>query len=351
MNDFKETLEYIEEVRNKEYVGIPFNLGEFDEVFPYIEPSRQILVFASTGLGKTQWCINRFLIEPFLFHLRTGYKLHITYAAIEMRKVDIMAQVMSHFYYLKHGDKRPKEDFLRKPDNALMQQLYRLEEDYYKFNEVVDITSEYKHPTGLYKYLKSKALANGRVIKTEEYKSIYINDTGIHQIGIIDTINSMKVEANQTRTSNIDLFSGTYSKELVDFYGFTDIILQQADKDSESNSFNFKGNRIEYKTMPSRGNLAYSKHTPDDANIVMSLYSPYAYSIKSYPFEAENKTMQYDITKWENSFRRLEISKNRDGLAPAECALYFDGKIADFKQLPKPQEFHKNPKLYDKYLK
>jgi len=351
MNDFKETLEYIEEVRNKEYVGVPFNMGTFDEVFPYIEPSRQILIFANTGIGKTQYCIRKFLIEPFLFHLKTGYKVHITYAAIEMRRVDIMAQVMSYFYYLKHDVRLPKEAFLRKPNSALMKQLYELHDDYYKFNEIVDITSEYKHPTGLYKYLKNKALANGEIKKIDQFKSEYENKTGVHQIAIIDTINSMKVEANHTRTSNIDLFSGTYSKELVDYYGYSSVILQQADKGSEVNSFNFKGNRIEYQTMPSRGSLAYSKHTPDDANIVMSLYSPFAYNIKAYPFESEKKTDLYDITKWENSFRTLTISKNRDGTAPAECSMYFDGRIAEFIQLPKAAEFHKNPELYRKYLK
>lgn len=352
MNDFKETLEYIEENRKKEYVGIPFNMGSFDEAFPYIEKSRYILIFASTGTAKTQFAIKKFLIDPFLFSLKTGYKVHITYAAVEMRRVDIMAQVISHLYYLKYNQIKPKETFIRdKPTNEMMQELYRLEEDYHKFNEIVDITDSHKFPTGLYRFAKDKCLKNGKIVKDGEFKSHYEDVTGIHQIMITDTINSLRVEQNQNRTTNIDRFSGEYCKELVDYFGMTIVNLQQADKQQDVNEFNFKGNRIEYKTLPGKSSLAYSKHTNDDANIVFDLYSPFAYGIKNYPFEG-NKEDMYDITMWGNNWRRLNISKNRDGgIVPAECAMYFNGAIADFQSLPPAKEFFKNPKLYDKYLK
>lgn len=349
MNDFKETLEYIEEVRNKEFIGIPFNMGPFDEVFPFIEKSRYILIFASTGVGKTQFSVRKFLIEPFLFAIKTGYKLHITYAAVEMRRVDIMAQAMSYFYYLKYGEIHAKEAWIRnKPGDSIMQKLYKLEEDYYKFNEIVDITETHKFPTGLYKYVKNKLLADGKIIKDGEFKSHFEESSGTHHLLITDTINALKIEQGQNQTTNIDRFSGDYCKELVDYYGVTCVNLQQADKQQDISEFNFKGNKIEFRTLPSKSSLAYSKHTNDHANIVMDLYSPYSYGIKQYPFDV-NKNEAYDITKWENNWRRLNISKNRDGDAPAECAMYFNGKIADFQYLPKPEEFVKNPKLYEKY--
>lgn len=267
-----------------------------------------------------------------------------------MRRVDIMAQTMSYFYYLKYGEIHPKEDWIRnKPSNDTMQKLYRLEEDYDRFNEIVDITDSHKFPTGLYKYVKNKLLADGKIVKDGEFKSHFEEGSGTHHLLITDTINSLKIEQGQTQTTNIDRFSGDYCKELADYYGVTCINLQQADKQQDINEYNFKGNRIEYKTIPSKSSLAYSKHTNDHANIVMDLYSPYSYNIKQYPFEGA-KDQVYDITKWENNWRRLNISKNRDGDAPAECAMYFNGKIAEFQYLPKPEEFHRNPKLYDKYL-
>lgn len=351
MNDFRETLEYIEEARTREYVGIPFNMGAFDEVFPYIEKSRYILIFASTGVGKTQFAVKKFLIDPFLFSMKTGYDVKVTYAAVEMRRVDIMAQVISYFYYLKYGEVKAKQAFIRdKPDDSIMQNLYRLEEDYERFNQIIDITDSHKYPTGLYKYVKTKCLSEGTIDKINDFKSQYVSNTNTHHILITDTINSLHIENGMNQTTNIDRYSSVYCKELVDYYGVTVVNLQQADKTQDQSEFNFKGNRIEYRTLPGKSSLAYSKHTNDDANIVMDLYSPFSYGLPQYPFE-KSKMESYDITTWKDCWRRLNISKNRDGLAPAECAMYFDGAIADFQPLPKPQDFFDNPALYDRYLK
>lgn len=349
MNNFKELLEYIDEVRNKEYVGIPFNLGGFDEIFPYIEPSRQILVYAATGIGKTQFAIKKFLIDPFLFARQTGYKLHITYFAVEMRKVDIMGQVLSYLYNKKYGEKHAKEFFIRdKPDDEIMTKLADLEAEYSAFNEMVDIVDTYKNPTGIYKHVKDKCLTEGRIVRDDEYSSHYENTNGVHQMFIVDTINSMRVESGHTKTTNIDLFSGVYSKELVDKFGCTGILIQQADKSTESNIL-YRGQRVEYATLPARGALAYSKHTPDDANVVMNLYSPFAYNIPQYPFEGRPQEV-YNIREWKNNFRRLAIEKNRDGDAPAECGMYFDGKIADFQHLPSAEVFSRTPNLIYNYI-
>lgn len=149
MNIFKDTIEYIEEQRNKEWIGIPFNMGAFDKAIPYIEPKRYYLIFAQSGVGKSKFVTHKALIDPYLFAKKTGYKLKIFYFSLEVLKEEVMAQVISHFFYLKYGEAHSKEYFLRdKPSNEIMQKVYRLEEEFASFSEIVEINDELTHPTG-----------------------------------------------------------------------------------------------------------------------------------------------------------------------------------------------------------
>ena len=80
---------------------------------------------------------------------------------------------------------------------------------------------------------------------------------------------------------------------------------------------------------PSPDGLADCKTTIRDANCGFGLFSPFKFGIKMYP-----EQNGYDITKFRNHIRFLKIMENRDGESGYYTALFFDGAISEFIELP-----------------
>lgn len=118
-------------------------------------------------------------------------------------------------------------------------------------------------------------------------------------------------------------------------------------KSSENSQFNMKGNKIEMKTLPDRTALAECKQTFNDADAVISLYSPSMYGIERYPFSGANF---WDMNVWGDNYRRVCIEKNRHGAAQFEMDVFFDGRINHFAPLPNPNPSLNSSVILNKYL-
>lgn len=62
-------------------------------------------------------------------------------------------------------------------------------------------------------------------------------------------------------------------------------------------------------------------------NTLLGISSPFKFGINSY--------FGYDITKFKDNIRFLEVCNNRDGEVGGIVALYFDGATCTFKELPR----------------
>ena len=96
------------------------------------------------------------------------------------------------------------------------------------------------------------------------------------------------------------------------------------------------------KLKPSLDGLADNKLTQRDANVILGLFSPFRHEIPKY--------MGYDIRKFQDNIRFLEIIASRHGGNGAICPLYFDGAVNYFKELPKPDDNVGLEKVY-KFMK
>jgi hypothetical protein len=105
-------------------------------------------------------------------------------------------------------------------------------------------------------------------------------------------------------------------------------------QDKEGNE-SFKLNRIK----PTSDGLADAKTTTRDANMVIGLYSPFKYGLTEYE--------GYDITKFKNHIRFMEILEDRDyGANGNICPLYFDGAVSSFSELPRADDHAEMYKVY-----
>lgn len=62
------------------------------------------------------------------------------------------------------------------------------------------------------------------------------------------------------------------------------------------------------------------------AHCVIGIFAPARYNIRAYN--------NYDITKLNDNFRSIEVLKNRIGSGYVEDALFFDGRVNEFRELP-----------------
>lgn len=70
----------------------------------------------------------------------------------------------------------------------------------------------------------------------------------------------------------------------------------------------------------------------------MGLFSPFRFALKDYE--------KYDITKFKDHIRFLEMVINRDGEMGGLCPLFFDGAVCQFDELPKPENTAELQKVY-----
>ena len=62
----------------------------------------------------------------------------------------------------------------------------------------------------------------------------------------------------------------------------------------------------------------------------MGLFSPFKHGLQEY--------LGYDITKFRDNIRFLEVLTNRDGNMGGIVALLFDGATCQFSELPRPDD-------------
>ena len=73
--------------------------------------------------------------------------------------------------------------------------------------------------------------------------------------------------------------------------------------------------------------------------MVLGLFSPFRFALKEYE--------GYDISKFKDNIRFLEMIVNRDGEMGGLCPLFFDGAVCQFEELPRPEDKNKLQQVYN----
>lgn len=125
----------------------------------------------------------------------------------------------------------------------------------------------------------------------------------------------------------------SYMVELRNRYGCTPVVIQQQSSETQGLDA-FKLNRL----RPSVSGLSDSKYTARDCNIMFGIFNPYAFEKADY--------LRYNIVKLGDNQRFLEVVVNRDGESNGVKALYFDGAVSYFNELPAPDDTAKLEEIY-----
>lgn len=339
---------------------IPTPYKRFANDFIGIEQSCYYTITSFTKGGKSQFTSYTFIYKPLLFcyYTKADIQIKILYFPLEETPERILQRFISWLlFYYSDGKIRISPRDLRSTISPVSEEILELIEsdeiqDIIKyFENHVIFPEEAANPTGIYKYCKDYAEKHGTVYtKTYKHKDEFgvvkekqtfdryeQDNPNEYRLIIIDTINLIDTERGMTTKQAMDKLSEYCAKYLRNRYHYSPIIIQQQAFEQEGNEA-FKLGRV----RPSVAGLGDSKYTSRDSNVVLGLFSPFRFSLREYE--------GYDISKFKDNIRFLEMIVNRDGEMGGLCPLFFDGAVCQFEELPRPEDSRALQKVYD-YLR
>ena len=353
MELFKRVYQNLQERRDKILNGgincVPFGLPRFEEELPGIEQGKMICVTANAKVGKTQVADYLYLFKPVFYAMQHPDKMRVKvfYFSLEMSKEEKYRQLMCHLlYYISKGKIRIDPKTLSSTANALPEEVLEIlsseeYQQYFKFfEEHVEYIDSVKNPFGLYKLCREYAKAHGtqhtKFIdiednKTHEIKSTEVDDYYIaddpdeYVIILVDHLALLSPEKGGDIREAIIKFTSDYAISLRNKYHYIPVLIQQQAAAQESND-NLKLNKLK----PTLDGLGEAKITQRDFNVILGLFSPFRHGLREYE--------GYDITKFKDNIRFLEIIASREGGGGTVCPLFFDGGVNFFRELPLPQD-------------
>lgn len=358
MNIIQRTLDKFKQRREKLLNGgvnsIPSPYIRFQDDFLGIEQGRYYVVTSGTKGAKTQFSSYTFIYHPILYAYENPDKvrLKIFYYPLEESEESIVARFMSFLLYIKSNIRVAPVDLMSSNNSRILDKkvLDLLESKEYtdilNFFEKTVIFSTSTNPSGVWFECKKYAQDNGTVhTKKQKVKGPLGETTEVdvfdyyeqsdpdeYRIIFYDHASLVNTENGKTLKQSVDKLS-EYFVILRNKYGFSPVLIQQQAFAGESLDA-FK----EKKLRPTVANLADSKYPSRDANVVLGIFSPVRHELREY--------MGYDITKFKDNIRFLEVLVNRNGCMGGMIALYFDGAVCWFKELPKPDNKAEIERVY-----
>lgn len=355
---FSRTLNTIQNKRDRLLNGkincIPWGLPRFENILPGIEKGKYYLCTANSKVGKTQitdWLFVYNVIRQIIDN-NLSIKLKIFYFTLEMSKEEKMLSAFANILYIKEGIRiSPTDLSSTKADKILPESIINIIKKYQlyfeKMQEIVEFIDDVRNPTGIYKLVRNYALSNGVIHnrKIEIKKDTFIevedyyepNDPEEYVMIIIDHISLIDTEVvnnkQLTLSESMVHLSSNYLIKLRNRFQYIPVVIQQqaaAQESVENKKYN--------KLKPTLDGLGDSKLIGRDANVILGLFSPFRHEIPEY--------MGYDITKFKDNIRFLEIIGGRNGGTGETCPLYFDGAVNYFKELPRPNEIESLQNVY-----
>lgn len=281
-------------------------------------------------------------------------KVKVLYFSLEMSAKEKYNEFLCHLLSRLdriHIDTRT----LRSVDKPCDSHIFELleSERYQKYiqayEEMVIFNDSDKNPTGINKKCRDYAMEHGHM----NYKTIMVpndldgemeekkvidpikpytqDDENEYRIIILDNAANLSLEKNcNSQRETIEKMS-KYGITLRKQLNYIFVFIQHQSQSQESTE-NFKLNR----TKPTADGMGDCKTVVRDLNCLIGLYNP-------AKFIDEDSTQElykgYNIKRLKNYCRFLEIIDDRDyGANGCYIALFFDGAISMFRELPLPTD-------------
>ena len=327
---------------------LPWPFQRFRVYIPGTEKAKYIIVTANQKIGKSKFVDYVYVYETILFVMaHPEIRAKILYFTLEIspnsKRDEFMSFLLGYLdhIYISPTDLNSVDSGKPVPDHI----LELLESERYKpyidkYDEIVTYIDDIRNPTGINKYCRDYALTHGHVNYTDETYTdsngrvcrlinkdnpYTADDEEEIRIVIVDNASNLSQESGLNKMETINKMS-KYFITLRDHLLYTIVMVQHQAQAQEGIE-----NRKMGLTKPSSDGLADCKTTSRDANLLLGIYSPFKYGVREHE--------GYDITKFKNYIRFLEVLEDRDyGAGGQICPLFFNGMSSAFRELPRPDD-------------
>ncbi len=255
MSLFDKALRNIDQGRAGGNEGLPMGFSRLVQYVPNIQQGTYYLIGAGTGVGKTAFTDQAFMYEPFDYLMNLGeetdIELDIDYFSFEIDSTVKITKGISRRLYQKYGLIADVNYILSKGRNRISDEVYKqtLAERVY-FEELekrLTIFDIPENPTGINKYLRSKAAAHGKEhfktvdtvgddgqpLKKQVFSHYVPNNPKRYHIAVLDHASLTKGEKGMTTKDTIDRLS-QYFIGCRNNYGLIPVMVQQLSFDNLS---------------------------------------------------------------------------------------------------------------------
>ncbi len=317
--------------------GIPMGFRRLNK---YIGIRKRIytVIFGATGSGKSAFCHSAYILHPFDWWYAnkntSNVKLKFILFSMERSKVYTLAKWTSRKIFLDQGVNIPIAKLLGWWDTKLTKDehdMFLMYENYInELTAICDIIEGAQNPTGIYKYVRKYAEANGTIENINEYDKIYHpRHPNEIVIPIVDHFGLIKMEKGMSKKEAIDKTS-EYFQWMRDFLGYTPIGVSQINRDL-SNPIYQKMDAFE----PNIDQIKESGRPAEDSDVVVSLFQPSRYKTNDASY---NNVSKFISPEGADCFRSIKILKNTYGESDLRIGMGFHGSTGTFAELPKPKD-------------
>lgn len=313
--------------------------------FVGIEQGTYYCVTSATKGGKSQFSSFMFIYAPLLYAYNHPEQVtvNIKYFPLEETPEGILHRFMSYLLYIydkieiSPADLRSTNNEKPIPENVLnLLDTPKYTSILKYFEEHVEFSTN-ANPTGIFKECRLWAESTGKITtktvtvkndfgdleKVEAFDYYTPNNPKEYKIIFLDHISLLHTEGGKNLRETIQKMS-EYFVLLRNRYKMTPVVIQQ--QAFFENVAATQANLLK----PELVNLADCKYTARDIDICLGLFSPYKHNLPMY--------MGYNITKFRDKIRFLEVLANRNGISNGTIALYFNGASCFFQELPRPED-------------
>lgn len=355
------TLKHLKARREKVLSGgvncIPSPFKKFRKDFVGIEQKKYYLITAHEKSGKTQMFSYLFLYTAldYAYMHPDRIRLKVFYYPLEEDEQSIVLRYMSYLLFTLSGKRiriSPADLESTNEEHVLPENILTLlqTEEYkrrFEFFEQCVQFMDSTNPSGVWFDLNAYADSHGKSIMVDEeytnrdtgeikkrkkFDHYEPDDPDEYVLIAIDHVSLLSQERGKNLRETINKLS-EYMVQLRNKFGYTPIVIQQQSTETADLEA-FKANKI----RPTTAGLSDSKYTARDCNTMIGIVNPFKFEIPTY--------LKYNIEKFQDNIRFIEVVIQRGGIAKGIAALFFDGATCYFNQLPDYNELSKINKYY-----
>lgn len=333
---YKSLLSEIQKGREGKSHGIPIGLPKLEELIDGLTQGTYTLIFAGSGIGKTNLLVYAYLYRVIMEHLDDG-KIRINFFSLEMKAEIILAKLLSLYIYETFGKRIGFKELLsRKKDYILSDEDYDIvlqcQPWLEKVDKILNIIDKNVSADGAYAIIMEDLKNEGTWEGSGRARKFVPNDPDKTLVTMMDHLALLKF--TKSKKDEIDKFSH-YAVSIRNRTNMSFVFLMQSNRDSAAMDRKKQGYQ---EPMPS--DLKESGTPYEDCDCCLSIYDPIVDHLATYH--------EYNIKALNGKFKSIICLKNRYGASNKADYCYFDGKISYWRELPPPNKITDYTNIFKK---